>query len=223
MTRWWNPTHPFDLPQRWTCTLWTPHRRCWTRRLRLESRNAVQVTRGGWTADGVERRRDLLPRGTPETAAIPLISSPNGCGSVSAICGWRQKRTECADAFWNGETKARRRTAAYQENVHQLDQPPTGHKSISQVPDGLDHADQLQGETKKKRAKTLWVRFVLNISSNAKHAYLGFFVADHSCPPLAGRQIEIHGIPRDGSFEPEGGNINHSHHSWLQGDFTDGP
>lgn len=110
------------------------------------------------------RRRDLLPRGTPETSAIPLISSPKGCGSVSAISGWRQKRTECADAFWNGETKAQRRTAAYQGNVDQLDQPPTGHKSISQVSDGLDHADQLQEEKKKDRAKTLRVRFVFNAS-----------------------------------------------------------
>lgn len=154
----------------------------------------------------------MLPRGSPETSAIPLISSPKGCGSVSAISGWRQKRTECTDAFWNGETKAQRRTAAYQGNVDQLDQPPTGHKSISQVSDGLHHADQLQGDKKKRqgkkkkdRAKTLWVRFVLNVPSNAEDAYLGFFVGDHSCPPLAGRQIEIHGVPRDGSLKPEGG------------------
>lgn len=36
-------------------------------------------------------------------------------------------------------------------------------------------------------------------------AHLGFFVAYHGRPPLAGRQIEIHGVPADGSFEPEGG------------------
>lgn len=36
-------------------------------------------------------------------------------------------------------------------------------------------------------------------------AYLGFLVTYHSCPPLAGRQIEIHGVPTDSSFEPEGG------------------
>lgn len=43
------------------------------------------------------------------------------------------------------------------------------------------------------------------LPSYAEDAYLGFFVGDHSCPPLAGRQIEIHGVPRDGSLKPEGG------------------
>lgn len=100
---------------------------------------------------------------------------------------------------------------------------PLGTKALAKSLMAWIMLTSFRGKKKKKRAKTLWVRFVLNVPSNAKHAYLGFFVADHSCPPLAGRQIEIHGIPRDGSFEPEGGNINHSHHSWLQGDFTDGP
>lgn len=54
-----------------------------------------------------------------------------------------------------------KKKATYQRNVDQLNQPPTGHKSICQVFDGLDHADQLQG--KKDRTKTLWVRLLLNI------------------------------------------------------------
>lgn len=209
MIWWWNVTHPFDLPQRSTCRLWTPRRRCWTRRLRLEFRKRGRGHLGSIKCRQCrEERRDLLPRGTPETAAIPFISSPNGCGRVSAISGCRQKRTECTDAFQpsrTAKTKAQRRKATYQGKVHQLDQPPTGHKSICQVSDGLDHADQLQGKKKTER-RCSGSDFVLNVDWNTETlAYLGFFVTDHSCPPLAGRQIEIHGVPTDGSFKPEAG------------------
>lgn len=40
------------------------------------------------------------------------------------------------------------REITHQRDVNQLDQPSTGHKSISQVSDGLNHLDQL--ETKRK-------------------------------------------------------------------------
>lgn len=50
-----------------------------------------------------KKRLILLPRGTPEAAAIPLISSPKGCGSVSAISGCRQ---ESSENFKNSKTKA---------------------------------------------------------------------------------------------------------------------
>lgn len=46
-TIWWrDATHPYHLLQRSTCTRWTPHRRCWTRRLPLKFRKGTEVSGG---------------------------------------------------------------------------------------------------------------------------------------------------------------------------------
>lgn len=93
----------------------------------------------------------ILPRGTPEASAIPLISSPNGLGNVSAIKGCRaqhktiiiQRKITITDLLHKHTSEE---NDTHQRNVNQFYQPSTGHKSISHVLDGLNHADQLKEE-----------------------------------------------------------------------------
>lgn len=46
-----------------------------------------------------------------------------------------------------------RQKATHQRNVDQLNQPPAGHKGISQVFDGLDHPNQLHREEQESEIK----------------------------------------------------------------------
>lgn len=42
------------------------------------------------------------------------------------------------------EAEAERQSETHQRDVDELNQLPTGHKSVGQVSDGLNHVDQLQ-------------------------------------------------------------------------------
>lgn len=49
--------------------------------------------------------------------------------------------------------------------------------------------------------KTFCLHIPFKYSLKCRGAYLCFFVTYHSGPPLAGRQIEVHSVPADSSFE----------------------
>lgn len=55
----------------------------------------------------------------------------------------------------------------HQRNVDQLYQPPTGHKGISQVFDGLNHADQL-----KRKRSSVKIRYLCQTCLKYSTAFL---------------------------------------------------
>lgn len=95
-------THPYHLLRQWMCTQWTPRRRCWTGRLPLHQNKKGQRSAGYWRTRKLRTSLFFSPRGTPDTAAIPLISSRKGFGRVSAIigCRTRNKSNQRESLLW---------------------------------------------------------------------------------------------------------------------------